>query len=96
VIAGAHNASVEKGSGRREMAEWLADPRNPLTARVMVNRIWQFHFGEGLVSTPNNFGKLGAAPSHPDLLDWPRRNSSIAAGALRRCIGSFSTRAHIE
>ncbi len=70
VIAGKHNAPVASGSGRREMAEWIADPANPLTARVMVNRIWQWHFGEGLVRTPNNFGKLGDTPSHPELLDW--------------------------
>jgi hypothetical protein len=55
---------------RRGLAEWIASPRNPLTARVMVNRIWQHHFGEGLVRTPSNFGKLGDRPSHPDLLDW--------------------------
>jgi hypothetical protein len=94
VIAGAHNASVEKGSGRREMAEWLADPRNPLTARVMVNRIWQFHFGEGLVSTPNNFGKLGAAPSHPDLLDWLAQkfiDSGWSVKAMHRLILDSST-----
>jgi hypothetical protein len=55
---------------RRGFAEWVASPENPLTARVMVNRIWQHHFGEGIVRTPSNFGKMGEAPSHPELLDW--------------------------
>ena len=55
---------------RRGFAEWLASPDNPLTARVMVNRIWQHHFGEGIVRTPSNFGKMGERPTHPELLDW--------------------------
>ena len=58
-------------AGRRTaLAEWIVDERNPLTARSIVNRVWSYHFGKGLVATPNNLGGLGAKPSHPDLLDW--------------------------
>ena len=59
-----------KGSGRLELAEAIASPANPLTARVMMNRVWQYHFGEGLVRTPGNFGQLGERPTHPELLDY--------------------------
>ena len=55
---------------RRALAEWLASPQNPLTARVIVNRIWHHHFGRGIVGTLDNFGKMGDAPTHPELLDW--------------------------
>jgi hypothetical protein len=58
-------------SGRRlALAEWIASPNNPLTARVMVNRMWDHHFGRGIVTTPSNFGRMGSLPSHPELLDF--------------------------
>ena len=61
---------TETGSGRLELADWVTDPKNPLTARVIVNRIWHWHFGQGIVATPDDFGARGEAPTHPELLDY--------------------------
>jgi hypothetical protein len=60
----------DEGSRRAALAEWIASPRNMLTWRSMANRLWHYHFGRGIVETPNDFGRNGARPSHPELLDW--------------------------
>jgi hypothetical protein len=70
ILGGQKVPADQKGSGRDLLAGWMADPKNPLTARVMVNRVWLWHFGRGLVNTPNDFGKRGEAPTHPELLDY--------------------------
>jgi hypothetical protein len=64
---------------RTKLAEWVTAPDNPLTARVMVNRIWAYHFGRGIVASPNDFGRMGGRPSHPELLDW-LANQFVAGG----------------
>ena len=73
LLAGDEQPPITKGSGRLELSDWIASPRNPMTAKVMANRIWEHHFGQGIVRTPNNFGKLGVPPTHPELLDWLAR-----------------------
>ncbi len=70
VLGGQTLPQDEHGSGRLELAGWLTDRSNPLFARVMVNRIWQYHFGKGIVQTPSDFGTRGKAPTHPELLDF--------------------------
>src|SRR6185436_436112 len=59
-----------EGERRAELARWLTDSRNPLTWRSIVNRVWLYHFGRGIVDTPNDFGHMGTAPTHSELLDW--------------------------
>ena len=79
---------------RRALAEWIASPDHPTTARVIANRVWQAHFGRGLVRTPNDFGVMGMAPTHPELLDW-LASELVASGwslkALHRAILRSST-----
>ena len=70
MLAGDNPPTFKDGSGRLELARDIASKDNPLTARVMVNRIWLNHFGEGLVRTPDDFGTRGEAPTHPELLDY--------------------------
>ena len=70
LLAGDNRSPFKKGSGRYELAQAITDPSNPLTARVIVNRVWARHFGQGLVTTPSDFGLRAECPSHPDLLDW--------------------------
>lgn len=79
-------------SGRRlALANWIASPENRLTARVMMNRIWQHHFGRGIVRSPNNFGLMGDRPTHPELLDWLAVELASGSSDPRETAGPFST-----
>ena len=70
IVAGENAPLLNEGSGRRQLADAVVDPANPLTARVIVNRVWKHHFGQALARTPSNFGVIGEKPTHPELLDW--------------------------
>jgi hypothetical protein len=83
-----------EGERRAALAAWLTDPRNPLTWRSIVNRVWQYHFGRGLVATPGDFGRMGGLPSHPELLDWLAaefRDGGQSLKALHRLIVTSAT-----
>ncbi len=94
IIAGENRQEFTEGSGRSPLAEAVVHPANPLTSRVIVNRIWQNHFGQGLVRTPDNFGMLGEKPTHPELLDWLSSNlieSGWSLKSLHRIIMNSAT-----
>ncbi len=74
----------DEGRRRAALADWLVDRRNPLTWRSVVNRVWQYHFGRGLVATPNDFGRMGQAPTHPELLDWLATDFRDGGQSLKR------------
>ena len=77
-------ADAKEQDRRRTLADWIADPKNPLTARVMVNRIWQGHFGSGIVDTASDFGRNGTRPSHPELLDWLSREFMRSGWSMKQ------------
>jgi hypothetical protein len=94
VLAGSHRRPFQKGSGRLELARAIVDPGNPLTARVLVNRVWHWHFGQGLVTTPSDLGLRSDRPSHPELLDALARSfidSGWSIKSLHRRIMLSST-----
>jgi hypothetical protein len=74
----------DEGQRRAALADWLASPDNPLTWRVIVNRTWHYHFGKGIVDTPNDLGKMGGVPSHPELLDWLAVEFRDGGGSLKK------------
>ena len=76
-------ADAAEGERRAALAEWVADPANPLTWRTIVNRVWQYHFGAGLVETPGDFGRNGALPTHPELLDWLAAEFRDGGGSIK-------------
>jgi mono/diheme cytochrome c family protein len=86
MFAGRNDVAKSTGSGRLELAESLLHPEHPLTSRVYVNRVWQWIFGTGLVATPDDFGRLGDKPSHPELLDWLAREFIREAWSTKKLV----------
>ncbi len=84
VLSANEQPPFSPGRGRWELAQAIVDPQNPLTARVIVNRVWQWHFGTGLVHTPSDFGTRGTAPTHPELLDWLARRFVEEGWSLKK------------
>ena len=103
LLAGDGQSPISQGSGRLELARFLASSANPLTARVIVNRLWQHHFDDAIVRTPNNYGKLGRPPTHPELLDylavhfmngrWPALSESKGPALSERSESKWSIKA---
>ncbi|REK48091.1 MAG: DUF1553 domain-containing protein [Planctomycetota bacterium] len=94
VLGGASLPEGHQGSGRLELANWIADPENPLTVRVMANRVWHYHFGRGLVKSTSDFGMRGTPPTHPELLDYLSRyfiDNDWSVKALHRLIMNSRT-----
>lgn len=88
------DAKLNEAERRAQLANWLTDPEHPLVWRSIVNRIWQYHFGQGIVATPNDFGRMGAEPTHPELLDWLAaefRDGGQSMKALHRMIVTSNT-----
>src|SRR5262249_41692850 len=77
-------SAVGEGQRRAALAKWLTAPNNPLTWRSIVNRVWHYHFGAGIVDSPNDFGRMGALPTHPELLDWLAAEFRDSGGSIKQ------------